>query len=49
MFRFFTSGLQTLRSQHRSIRELQSMDDRALADIGVNRAEISRVVRYGRG
>jgi uncharacterized protein YjiS (DUF1127 family) len=28
--------------------ELRSLDDRMLRDIGIDRSEISRVVRYGR-
>ena len=48
MFRNFTSRLSTFRSYRNNIRQLQMMDDRELADIGVSRSEISTAVRHGR-
>ena len=48
MFRNFTSRLSTFRSYRNNIRQLQMMDDRELADIGVSRAEITTAVRHGR-
>ena len=48
MFRRFTSRLNTYRAHRNNIRQLQMMDDRELADIGVGRSEIGNAVRYGR-
>jgi uncharacterized protein YjiS (DUF1127 family) len=36
------------RAQRHDLRRLESMDDRTLADIGVARAEIGHLVRFGR-
>lgn len=48
MFRQITSRLQAYRHQRNDIRQLQLMDDRELADIGVVRGDIARAVRFGR-
>ncbi|MCB8837583.1 DUF1127 domain-containing protein [Aurantimonas sp. VKM B-3413] len=48
MFRRFANRINSFRTVRNHIRELQMMDDRELADIGVERASISRAVRYGR-
>jgi len=37
------------RRLRRAERELESLDDRLLKDIGITRTDIGRVVRYGRG
>jgi uncharacterized protein YjiS (DUF1127 family) len=49
------SGFQqhlTWRAEHRRLlraeRQLEAMDDRMLKDIGIDRSEIGRIVRYGR-
>jgi uncharacterized protein YjiS (DUF1127 family) len=34
--------------RRRAIRELHALDDRALADIGIGRGDITNVVRFGR-
>ena len=36
------------REIRRATRELESLDDRMLRDIGIARWEINRIVRYGR-
>ncbi|MEX6505503.1 DUF1127 domain-containing protein [Jiella sp. M17.18] len=48
MFRRFADRINAYRSVRNNIRELQMMDDRELADIGVERSAIARAVRYGR-
>ncbi|HEY9056050.1 MAG TPA: DUF1127 domain-containing protein [Aurantimonas sp.] len=48
MFRSIASRLHAYRSRRNDIRQLQLMDDRELADIGVGRADIARAVRFGR-
>jgi len=48
MFRHLTSRLKAYRNQRNDIRQLSMMDDRALSDIGVGRADIARAVRFGR-
>ena len=48
MFRHLTTRLSTYRSHRNHIRQLQMMDDRELADIGVSRSEITTAVRHGR-
>lgn len=37
-------GLAGWRRKHRAYSELMALDDRLLADIGINRSEVSRVV-----
>lgn len=41
-------SLKNYRQYSRSVLELNGMDDRMLADIGVARGEIGRAVRRGR-
>lgn len=45
---FLSSLLAAIRRQRRSFRELSAFDDRMLADVGIRRGEIARVVRDGR-
>lgn len=44
----FFGGAKEYFSIIRAERELQLLDDRMLADIGINRGEISEVVRSGK-
>jgi uncharacterized protein YjiS (DUF1127 family) len=41
-------GLAREREIRRSMRELRSLDDRMLHDIGLTRGDIERAVRFGR-
>lgn len=42
------AALAEARRIHRNARELESLSDEALKDIGVERSQIARVARYGR-
>ncbi|WP_370196587.1 MULTISPECIES: DUF1127 domain-containing protein [Aurantimonas] len=48
MFRRLTTRLNTYRNHRNQIRQLEMMDDRELADIGVGRSQITQAVRFGR-
>lgn len=48
MFRRLTTRLNTYRNHRNQIRQLEMMDDRELADIGVGRSQITQAVRLGR-
>ncbi len=48
---FIANLLQSLaawRKYRSAIRDLASLDDRALRDIGINRSQIGQIARYGR-
>lgn len=56
VLQFLTSGIKALfsalrekRRRRRAERELGIFDDRMLKDIGIDRSEIGRAVRKGRG
>jgi uncharacterized protein YjiS (DUF1127 family) len=44
----FAESIASWRRTRDSMRALERLDDRALADMGISRAEIYRVVRRGR-
>ncbi|HEX2018941.1 MAG TPA: DUF1127 domain-containing protein [Aurantimonas sp.] len=48
MLRQFASRIKTFRSHRADIRQLELMNDRELADIGIDRGDIASVVRFGR-
>ena len=48
MFSLWTERYNMMRQRQASIRRLQMMNDRELADIGIARGEIRNAVRVGR-
>ena len=48
MLRQFASRFKSFRSHRADIRQLEQMNDRELADIGIDRGDIASVVRFGR-
>jgi uncharacterized protein YjiS (DUF1127 family) len=46
--RRLTNELARWRRLKRDLHELRSLDDRMLADIGITRCDVERVVRHGR-
>ncbi|KAA0968464.1 DUF1127 domain-containing protein [Aureimonas fodinaquatilis] len=43
-----TNRFKSYRTRQRVINELSALDDRQLADIGINRGDINRAVAFGR-